>query len=50
VITEYATGIFVGKEGPFVHMAGLVANQLCRLPLFKSIQEVLFPAVCFEIS
>ena len=35
-----ASGLFLGKEGPFVHLAGLVANQMLRLPMFKSIQEV----------
>ena len=33
------SGISVGKEGPFVHMSCIIAHQLLRLPLFKSIQR-----------
>lgn len=33
-----SSGIFFGKAGPGVHISGILANQLCRLPLFRSIQ------------
>ena len=28
-------GLAVGKEGPYVHISTCVAQQLCRLPLFR---------------
>jgi chloride channel 2 len=34
------SGLFLGKEGPFVHVAGLVSNQLAyRLDWFRDIQQ-----------
>jgi H+/Cl- antiporter ClcA len=34
LVAAQGGGLQVGKEGPFVHMAGALAAQLCRLPLF----------------
>jgi chloride channel 2 len=33
------SGAFLGKEGPFVHMASMVARQMARLGLFSRIRE-----------
>ena len=32
-------GLAVGKEGPYVHISTCVAQQLCRLPLFRRLNE-----------
>jgi chloride channel 2 len=34
-----SAGLSIGKEGPFVHLAGGVTNKLCKLPCFKDIQN-----------
>ena len=34
-----SAGLSVGKEGPFVHLAGGVTNKLCKLRYFKDIQN-----------
>lgn len=38
-----AGGLSVGKEGPFINLAACITNEISRLPLFKSIQEVFLP-------
>lgn len=32
-------GIVVGKEGPFVHLASIIANQMFKFPLFSNIRR-----------
>lgn len=32
-----AAGLSIGKEGPFVHLAGGVTNKLCKLKVFSDI-------------
>ena len=34
-----AAGLSIGKEGPFVHLAGGVTNKLCKLRIFQDIQN-----------
>lgn len=34
-----SAGLSIGKEGPFVHLAGGVANKLAKLKPFKSIEN-----------
>lgn len=34
-----SAGLSVGKEGPFVHLAGGITNKLCKLSYFKDIQN-----------
>jgi len=33
------SGIIVGKEGPFIHLTAIIANQLVRLPYFEAIRK-----------
>lgn len=37
VVLRYAPGLSIGKEGPFVHIASMVARNLCRLRPFRSL-------------
>ena len=39
LICVIAAGIFVGKEGPYVHIATALASQLAKLPFFSKIQR-----------
>jgi chloride channel 2 len=39
IVCAYAAGLFVGKEGPYVHMCSAIAYQLSRLPIFKRIKK-----------
>jgi chloride channel 2 len=39
LICVYAAGLFVGKEGPYVHISTALASQLARLPFFEKIQR-----------
>mmetsp|Transcript_22672 Transcript_22672/g.40185 ORF Transcript_22672/g.40185 Transcript_22672/m.40185 type:complete len:170 (-) Transcript_22672:1581-2090(-) len=39
LLLALSSGMVVGKEGPFVHLACIVANQLLRLPIFHEIQH-----------
>lgn len=39
LICVYAAGMFVGKEGPYVHISTALAAQLARLPFFGKIQR-----------
>lgn len=34
-----SAGLSIGKEGPFVHLAGGVTNKLCKLRFFQDIQN-----------
>ncbi|KAA0155721.1 hypothetical protein FNF29_01636 [Cafeteria roenbergensis] len=39
LIAALASGLFVGKEGPFVHMAATAAAKLWRLPCFSGVRR-----------
>lgn len=39
LICVISAGMFVGKEGPYVHIATALASQLSRLPFFAKIQR-----------
>lgn len=39
LICVYAAGLFVGKEGPYVHISTALASQLARLPFFAKIRR-----------
>jgi chloride channel 2 len=36
------TGIFIGKDGPFVHVSSAVANQLSKTIFFRRLRQVSF--------
>lgn len=42
LISAYAAGLSIGREGPFVHIAGIVAHRLCKLNCFRHVYVVLF--------
>jgi len=33
--TALGSGLFVGKEGPFVHSSSIIANQLAKIKFFR---------------
>jgi len=33
------SGLFIGKEGPFVHIAAAVANNITKLSIFKRLHK-----------
>ena len=39
LVFSISAGLSVGKEGPFVHTAAAVADNIMRLPPFKSVHE-----------
>jgi chloride channel 2 len=39
VYSGYAAGLSIGKEGPFVHLAGGITNKLSKLNFFKDIKN-----------
>lgn len=39
LVCVIAAGLFVGKEGPYVHISTALASQLARLPFFAKIQR-----------
>lgn len=40
LISAYSAGLSIGREGPFVHIAGIVAHRLCKLKCFRHIYTV----------
>src|SRR5690348_2837473 len=38
LIMAYASGLSIGKEGPFVHIASILGSLLTKLPFFKYIR------------
>ena len=42
IIFGSAGGLSIGKEGPNVHMAGIICNQLLKNQNFRIIKEVNF--------
>eukprot|EP00744_Colponema_vietnamica_P001770 GILI01002893.1.p1 GENE.GILI01002893.1~~GILI01002893.1.p1 ORF type:complete len:747 (+),score=200.05 GILI01002893.1:79-2319(+) len=34
-----SSGLSIGKEGPFVHIGGILASQLCKVPGFRKIEK-----------
>lgn len=41
LISAYSAGLSIGREGPFVHIAGIVAHRLCKLHCFRHVYAVL---------
>ncbi|EQC34609.1 hypothetical protein SDRG_07932 [Saprolegnia diclina VS20] len=39
LVCALGSGLSIGKEGPFVHLSCIIANQLLQLPLFKDIKR-----------
>eukprot|EP01104_Vermistella_antarctica_P008312 TRINITY_DN2074_c1_g4_i1.p1 TRINITY_DN2074_c1_g4~~TRINITY_DN2074_c1_g4_i1.p1 ORF type:complete len:864 (+),score=190.46 TRINITY_DN2074_c1_g4_i1:267-2858(+) len=39
LICAFGGGFNVGKEGPYVHISSIIANQLSRFPLFREIHR-----------
>ena len=39
VVSANAAGLSIGKEGPFVHISGIIAHKLCKLRIFKNIKS-----------
>ena len=40
LISAYSSGLSIGREGPFVHVAGIVAHGLCKLKCFRHVYAV----------
>jgi hypothetical protein len=40
LVLAVGSGIPIGKEGPFVHIACMVASLLVKLPFFDHIKQV----------
>lgn len=40
LVSAYAAGLSIGREGPLVHIAGTIAHNLCRLDCFRPIFNV----------
>jgi len=38
LIAASGAGLSIGKEGPFVHISGIVANSMTKLPVFRHIR------------
>ena len=38
LVFAQASGVFTGKEGPFVHLSSIVASNLLNLPVFRLLQ------------
>ncbi|CAI5723602.1 unnamed protein product [Peronospora destructor] len=39
LILALGSGLTIGKEGPFVHLSSIIAQQLLNLPLFEQIRQ-----------
>lgn len=39
LVFSLASAVSIGREGPFVHMAAIIATQLTRVPFFASIRQ-----------
>jgi chloride channel 2 len=39
LISATAGGLSIGREGPFVHISGIIAHKLCKLSIFRHLQE-----------
>lgn len=39
LLAAFTAGLSIGKEGPFVHVAAAVADNIMRLPMFRSLHE-----------
>lgn len=39
LVVTLITGLSVGKEGPFVHVASMVARNLCRIQIFRGLWQ-----------
>eukprot|EP00033_Pygsuia_biforma_P004893 GCRY01005365.1.p1 GENE.GCRY01005365.1~~GCRY01005365.1.p1 ORF type:complete len:230 (+),score=23.99 GCRY01005365.1:223-912(+) len=40
LVCTFASGLSIGKEGPYVHISSIIANQLARIPGFERINSV----------
>ena len=49
LVLGVGSGIPIGKEGPFVHVACMVAELLMKLPMFGRIKQVCV-CVCVRVS
>lgn len=38
LVLALAAGLVLGKEGPFVHLAGVICHKMCLLPCFKRLK------------
>lgn len=39
LVFAIGSGYFIGKEGPFVHLSACIANNLCKLNIFRRIHK-----------
>ena len=39
LVLSISSGMPMGSEGPFIHMSCIIANQIMRLPMFRSIRD-----------
>uniref|UniRef100_A0A7S2RGL4 Chloride channel protein n=1 Tax=Mucochytrium quahogii TaxID=96639 RepID=A0A7S2RGL4_9STRA len=39
LLLALGSGMVIGKEGPFVHISCIIANQMLRIPIFREIQS-----------
>ena len=40
LIVACAAGASIGQEGPFMHLALIIANTICKLKMFEAINKV----------
>jgi chloride channel 2 len=38
IVSANAAGLSIGKEGPFVHISGIIAHKLTNLRFFRNIK------------
>ena len=41
LITATAGGLSIGREGPFVHISGIIANKLTKIKCFRHLHDVI---------